>query len=196
MKNQRIIQLIGDISIPLLGYFWWNWNLYFIVLFFLLDIIFNEIFQWVKTKKIVETQKIKIDSKAYFSIFLLITVIVCAHLFFLSYQPTIKFKQEIINFLSYKDLGIAQGYLLVPLLVLVNYQKYKLEFLMPQLQHKLNLKVLWKNNITNLLQIGTWFVFLLGLTKAIDLSVLSVLIIGIAGPALYQFIFILKTQSK
>lgn len=196
MKNQRFIQLIGDIAIPLLGYFWWNWNLYFIVLFFLLDLVFNEIFQWVKAKKIEEAQKIKMDKKSFLSLFLLITVICCAHLFFLSYQPTIDFKQEVLNFLSYKDMGIAQGYILLPLLIFVNYQKYKLEFLVPNLQYKQNLIFLWKTNLSNLLLSVAWFALLIGITRVFTLSDFWVLIIGVSGPAIYQIISILKIQSK
>ena len=54
--NQKYVQSFGDALIPILGYFFWNWNLYFIVLFYLLDLIASEVFMYFKSKKILQVQ--------------------------------------------------------------------------------------------------------------------------------------------
>jgi hypothetical protein len=144
--NPKIIQLIGDAVIPLLGFFWWNWSLYFIVLFYLLDYLSNEVILNLKSKKITTFQEI--DSKiwiqkASLSFFLFLLGIVLVHLSMKMLHPQIDFYKEFIQFLSYKDMGIAQGYFLLPLIALVGFQRYKMEFLMPARFKTQTIPILW-----------------------------------------------------
>lgn len=144
--NPKIIQLIGDAVIPLLGFFWWNWSLYFIVIFYLLDYLSNEVILNLKSKKIITFQEI--DSKiwvkkASLSFLLFLLGIVLVHLSMKMMHPKIDFYKEFIQFLSYKDMGIAQGYFLIPLIALVGYQRYKMEFLMPARFKTLTIPTLW-----------------------------------------------------
>lgn len=144
--NPKFIQLLGDAVIPLMGFFWWNWSLYYIVLFYLLDYLSNEVILNLKSKKITSYQEI--DSKiwvkkASMSFLLFLIGIVLVHLSMKMLHPKIDFYKEFIQFLSYKDMGIAQGYFLLPLIALVGYQRYKMEFLMPARFKTLTITTLW-----------------------------------------------------
>ena len=45
MKKIEITSaLIGDVALPLAGFFFWDWGFYFIALFFLFDISFRSVF--------------------------------------------------------------------------------------------------------------------------------------------------------
>lgn len=149
--NPKYIQLIGDALIPLLGFFWWNWSLYFIILFYLIDYLSNEIFLHVKSKKIVSVQKVKITpwiKNGWLSTVLLIACFVLIHFAIRSIHPEIQFTKEIYKFWMYKDMGIEQGYILVPLIVLVGFQRYKLEFIAANKHNTSNLIHLWKSHLT------------------------------------------------
>ena len=50
--NPKYIQLVGDAIIPILGFFFWDWNLYFILLFYFLDMLTKEVLLHLKSNKI------------------------------------------------------------------------------------------------------------------------------------------------
>jgi cation transport ATPase len=148
--NPKIIQVAGDALIPLAGYFWWEWNMYFILLFYLLDYISSEIFLHVKSKKIQSSQKTPVEiwiKNAIISSFLLIFSVLCVHLAMLQISPGIQFTDELLRFWKYKDLGIEQGYVLIPLIFLVGFQRYKIEFVATAQFKKVHMKELWKQHI-------------------------------------------------
>ena len=148
--NPKIIQVAGDALIPLAGYFWWEWNLYYILLFYLLDYISNEIFLHVKSKKIQSTQNtppIIWIKNAIISSFLLLFSVLCVHFAMLFISPGIQFTDELLRFWKYKDLGIEQGYILVPLIFLVGFQRYKMEFVATTQFKNIPMKELWKQHI-------------------------------------------------
>lgn len=168
--NQKSIQLFADALIPLLGYFWWNWSLYFIVLFYLLDYVSNEAFLHLKAKRILEFQKEGKDTwikKGIISICLLTVSFFLIHLAMYAIEPMIDFKKEILNFWSYKDMGIEQGYILVPLIAFVGYQRYKTEFLLPKLFQKTNVKELWKPHLSAQFILIGFVAFVIGLSGII-----------------------------
>ena len=148
--HPKIIQVAGDALIPLAGYFWWEWNLYYILLFYLLDYISNEIFLHVKSKKIQSTQntppKIWIKN-AIISSFLLLFSVLCVHFAMLRISPGIQFTDELLRFWKYKDLGMEQGYILIPLIFLVGFQRYKMEFVATAQFKNVQMKELWKQHI-------------------------------------------------
>jgi hypothetical protein len=148
--NPKIIQVAGDALIPLAGYFWWEWNLYYILLFYLLDYISNEIFLHIKSKKIQTSQNtpLKIWIKnAIISSFLLIFTVLCVHFAMLHISPGIQITDELWRFWKYKDLGIEQGYILIPLIFLVGFQRYKMEFVATAQFKTVQMKELWKQHI-------------------------------------------------
>ena len=179
--NPKYIQLFGDALIPLLGFFWWNWSLYFIVLFYLLDYLSNEVFIHLKAKKILEYRKDGNSSwikKGMISFVLLVSSFVLIHLAMHAIQPSIQFLDEVKNFWSYKDMGIEQGYILLPLIGLVGYQRYKMEFLVPKAHQVTTMSQLWKTHISaHLLLIG-FVALIIGVSGLIVFSD-SVYIFGI-----------------
>ena len=44
-KTLLFIQIIGELAIPLIGFFFWNWSLYFILLFYMIENLFATYFQ-------------------------------------------------------------------------------------------------------------------------------------------------------
>ena len=57
--NQAYIQLIGDAVIPLAGALFFDWSLYFILIFYCIDLFVAEVILHVKSKKTVEFRGIR-----------------------------------------------------------------------------------------------------------------------------------------
>lgn len=147
MQQQKYIQLLADALIPLLGFFFWDWNLYFIVLFYFIDAVSALVFSHIEAFQIQGVQK-KLNNSwlivgGMTSLMLLITILL-THLILLKIIPTIQFKQELIAFWQYEDMGFPQGYLLIPLLIFAGYQRYKMEFLIPKMAERIPMKIHWK----------------------------------------------------
>ncbi len=143
----RLIQVLGEALIPLLGFYLWSWNLYFIFLFFITDELVAICAMFAKSKKIVDfqnTAKSILFNNVILGLLLFLGEVSLLHFLVYNCNQNIHFEQETVNFLSYKDMGIEQGYILLPLLILVGYQRYKMEFLVPELYKKLSLGFLWK----------------------------------------------------
>jgi hypothetical protein len=50
MKQQaKITQLIGDMAIPIIGFYLWDWSMLFILFFYILDVAISTVFTFVKT---------------------------------------------------------------------------------------------------------------------------------------------------
>lgn len=154
LKKQLYLQILSNLIIPVLGFFWWNWNIYFIILFFVLDIISSEFVHYLKVRKIKMHQKqvnqlIKVPTSTYAiisALFLILTILII-NFGMLLYQPTIDLKQEVWAFLSYTELGVPQGVVLIPLILVMAYMQFKTEFVLPKLYlHQLE-KQLWKQHI-------------------------------------------------
>ena len=147
--NVKYLQLITDAIIPLLGYFFWHWNLYFIVLFYLLDYLAYEVFSHVKARKV---SSLKQDNSTWLklgivSIVLFVLNSVLVQITMKSLVPTIDFTKEIMAFWNYKDMGIEQGYFLLPLIVIAGYQRYKMEFLMTGMFQKITIRQIFLKDI-------------------------------------------------
>lgn len=124
--------MAADAAIPLMGFFLWEWSLYFILLFYLLDLFASEIIAHLSARKIraYNGQK-KLDVKqSMISLVLFVVTLFVVHVFVAAAVPGIDFKKEAIAFWSYEDMGIAQGYVLIPLILFVAIQRYRMEFLM------------------------------------------------------------------
>lgn len=136
--NQLAIQAIGEAVIPLLGYFFFDWNLYFILLFYFIDLFATEVFLNLKVKKIVEFNRGQNINKkplllSAISFILILFLIGVSHVAIYFILPGIDFYDEFILFMNYEELGvpIPQWMLLFPLVFFGNYQQYKMFFLMP-----------------------------------------------------------------
>lgn len=146
--NPKFIQAVADAAIPLLGYFFWEWNLYFILLFYILDLVASEIIAHLSTRKIREYlgQQGTDIQRPILSFFLLLVVGLLLHVFASIAVPGIDFKKEALAFWFYEDMGIPQGYVFVPLLVFVAIQRYRMEFLMRGKFRRTSLSEFWKQH--------------------------------------------------
>lgn len=151
------VKVFGDALLPLLGYFLWDWSIYFILLFYILDAIVGEVLVHLKTRKIKSySEKVVVSSwiqQAVFSALLLIIGLVGMHLSMIVIEPTIDFWKEIYLFLSYEEMGIAQGYVLLPLIVFMGYAQYRNEFLFPRKFQTVTFQNLWRTQIVSRLAI-------------------------------------------
>lgn len=154
--NLRLIQVLSDALIPVLGYLFWDWDLFFILLYYLLDLLISEIFMCFKSRSISSIRGLRIrETLAYFIVGMIIvsSILLLLRIFMLNLHPEINLIAETVEFWRYKDLGIEQGYILLPLLILVGYQRYKTEFIKSELHKKTSLKELWVLHYRELLRL-------------------------------------------
>lgn len=154
--NLRLIQVLSDALIPVLGYLFWDWDLFFILLYYLLDLLISEIFMCFKSRSISLIRGLRIrETLAYFIVGMIIvsSILLLLRIFMLNLHPEINLIAETVEFWRYKDLGIEQGYILLPLLILVGYQRYKTEFIKSELHKKTSLKELWVLHYRELLRL-------------------------------------------
>jgi len=116
LKRIEIIgALFGDAALPLLGFLFWDWGFYFIVLFFVFDILIRSFFLMKRVKNL---PSMNINHRfALVGISMTLLELSLLHLLvFLTLTP-IGFFEELWAFLSYEEMGIAQGVVLIPLLI-------------------------------------------------------------------------------
>jgi len=133
-ERLKIIQIVLEAAIPLMGFFFWHWTLYFILLFYLLDLIADHVFKQLAGFRITKEgtdNAIAGIRTGTLGFLLLLTIIFLVHLGMYAIDPQINFIKEIVAFWNYEDMGMKQGYFLLPLVLMASYQQYKMEFLMP-----------------------------------------------------------------
>ena len=151
-KKLQYIQLALEASIPLMGYFLWEWSLYFILLFYFLDLFSSELIMHLKGRQIFNYNRIAINKKQWaqggvLSALVLALSVITIHVTMLQIHPEMIFLNEIVDFWQYEEMGIQQGYLFVPLVLLMSWQQYKLEFIMPARYRTTTMKNLWRPHI-------------------------------------------------
>lgn len=140
------IQLIGDLAIPLLGFLVWEWSLFFIFAFYVLDYLVSFGVLFAKHRKIKSYRN---DKQSHLkpmlrSVFIAVIVLVIGFQFFRFFDST-SISQELISFLSYEELGIPQGAILIPLLVLGGYQQFTTFFVKTGVFRVVTMEQLWNN---------------------------------------------------
>lgn len=151
INNRVVFQLVLEAAIPLAGFFLWNWSLYFIVLFYILDLFSREIVTHFKAKRRlkhnpVESKKTWVTQGAL-SLILLGFSLVLIHFFFFLYQPEMNQIMEAKEFWMYEDLGIKQGYFLLPLVALTAFAQYRQEFIFTARYKTVQLKQIWSEHL-------------------------------------------------
>lgn len=156
--KQAYIQLIGDAIIPLSGALFFDWSLYFILLFYCLDLLASEVIIHLKSKKTVEFRGM--TTKRWFlnglkSAGLLLLVITLMHVGVFFIQEGIDFTRDFREFIMYEELGVQQGYILIPLVAFSAYQLYRMTFLMPARYRTITMEEIWNPHFVSLfLMIG------------------------------------------
>lgn len=136
MNRLRLINAISEVIIPLLGIFFFEWGIYFILLFYFIDLVATEVFLYIKVNKIIQFQKINFPFQTRYgrllmNTFLMLCVILIAHIAVFYIVPEIDFFAQIHAFIHYEEAGIPipQGYILLPFVILGNFQQYKTMFI-------------------------------------------------------------------
>ncbi len=138
LRQSALFQTVLEAALPLAGYFYWHWDTSFILLFYLLDWILFLAINSVKAKKrfafsqLASERKQAIRTLLLGTAFLIITCFVVL-LTMQLLQPTFNFSERVVAFLRYNDMGIEQGYVLLPLLLLNGISVYKQQFIRPEL---------------------------------------------------------------
>lgn len=149
MKQQQLkfIQAGSDLIIPLLGYFIWNWSLFFIVLFLLLDFVVFAIISFLKDQKVQ-----RFNSHSYHFPFqqlgitlgLFLITLAVMNQGFIWHTSGFKITKATLDFLATKEMGIPQGILLLPLIALGSYMQFKTQFILSKAYEKTSTKTIWK----------------------------------------------------
>lgn len=192
-QRQLYLQLFASLFIPVLGFWVWNWSLYFILLFYVLDILSSEIVMHLKAKKIRSMAKegaIKIPSATYafVSALFLILIIVELNTGIVLLHPEINLQKEVWDFLTYKELGISQGFVLVPLVAMMAYTSYKTEFLLPKIYLRQNEKAAWKQHLKDRFLLLSFSVILTLPAVAFQFSEAVILIIILVITTGYNYL--------
>jgi len=127
--------------------------------------------------------------KGVISSVLLIFSIVLIHFSMFFIVPEIKFYQEFLAFLNYEEMGIKQGYILIPLVVLLSYQQYKMTFLMRAKFRTTEMTQLWKTHIQAIIAIIAFGGLCLGIAQLILLPELVYVLGIILFSSLYRLRF-------
>jgi hypothetical protein len=133
-QTATILQFLGELAIPLLGYFLWDWSLLFILLFYLIENLFYSFFR-IETIREIKKLVLKKDQPrnakiVIHSLLLWLFECVLVHVFILVIQPNQSIFNEWIHFFMYEDLGVPQGIVLLPLLYFASRMKMKQDVLL------------------------------------------------------------------
>ena len=124
-KVELISALLGDVALPLAGFLFWDWGFYFIALFFLFDLLFRTLFLKKRLTPLVKLQK---RNRVLFKGFLFAFLeVVLVHCIVIGTFSQIDIGASFIEFLTYEDMGIAQGIFLLPLLLFNELMKIRNE---------------------------------------------------------------------
>ena len=135
LQRQRQIQAVGELFIPLLGFFVFEWGLYFILLFYVIDLLATEFFIQLKLQKSAQFNGYNLTFFQRFKTILLVLLILALmHIAVYVMYPEINFYSEMHDFFMYEEAGIPipQGYLLLPLVAFGNFQHYRMFFSRPK----------------------------------------------------------------
>ena len=160
-RQEKIAALIGDILIPILGFFLWHWSIYFICLFFLLDQLSREVSHLFRMRYL--KSRFQIRPRSYLlNILIFIGFVAMVHVYNYMLHPTIDFTREMTAFFWYKDTGIPQGFILFPLVIFSERMRFKMN--MKQFSDEMHVQS-WQNHAIQLLSYFVLFLMLsLGLT--------------------------------
>lgn len=190
-KKAKYIQLVGDALIPLLGFIFWHWGLFFIVLFYCLDIVVKECVLHLKSAKTNQFQQSKATRNWFISGSLSLLFLVISGFVLLAIMPLIDSNFHLVGqlkaFWSYKDMGIEQGYVLLPLVIFAGYTQYKMEFLHVRLYEHISIQQIWKHHLQAELIILAVLAIALALSQFIILPESPMVLLIILGSSGFQF---------
>jgi hypothetical protein len=191
LKRIEIIgALFGDAALPLLGFLFWDWGFYFIVLFFVFDNVIRSIFL---NKRVKNLPSMNVNRRfALKGISITFLELCLLHLLvFLTLAP-IEFFQEIWAFLSYEELGIAQGVLLIPLLVFNELFRIRNE-MKAKVPQNVRFEILKSSQYFQFGRLILWCIFILG-ASFLDIKE-SVLVVVLIATLCVQPFYVFRNIS-
>lgn len=118
----------------------------------------------------------------------LMMVVFLGYSFFLNSLQQTVFSNEILAFLSYKDLGFSQGYILLPFVFIAAWMNYKTEFQQGKRFAKIGLNALKAEYLKDNFAAIILLFFLVGLSWLGVSNQIVLLIIGLFFYSLYKLI--------
>ncbi|MEJ6589113.1 MAG: hypothetical protein QNL43_04855 [Crocinitomicaceae bacterium] len=184
MKKIEITSaLIGDVALPLAGFFFWDWGFYFIALFFLFDISFRSIFL---NKRVKLLPSMVFENRFVLKgVLLTVFEILALHILVILSISSIDFVSEFWSFLTYQEIGVAQGVVLLPLLILNEFMRIRNEQKMKVPQH-VRFDIMINSQKIQLFRVLLWCLFM-GLTMLIPFHETALVLIFIATLSIQPF---------
>ncbi len=122
-KAQLISEILGDFLLPLLGFLFWDWDLYFILLFIIFDLSIRLIFTFFRP----ESRKIALLLRP---VLFYLTFLIISHFYIVLTEPTWRFATAFSAFFWYEDFFIPQGFILIPLLIYTERSRQRMELML------------------------------------------------------------------
>lgn len=192
-KNALIVQTLLEALLPVAGYLFWNWDTSFILQFFLLDwLLFYGLTLAKGAKRSAyhssENEKRVFIKNAVLGALLLLATIFLVWTLLPRLQQPFSWTERIWAFLSYQDLGLPQGVLLIPLILLNGILVYRSQFLRFRLFERLTMQQI-TGGLTKqgLILLGAAGIFL-GFSFFTVYPPEAVLFATIAGTMAYRFL--------
>ena len=190
----KIIQVLTEAALPILGFLFWKWSFYYILLFYLLDFVAASILTIFKIKKInsfqleskKEIENFKIINWV-FPVIVNIGILFCVYFLLLNLNPTFDIYKETVNFVMLEDMGMAQGIFLIPLVFYASYLNYKMQFLMPKKYQFLTVKNLYKHYFKGILVALTGFLLAFLISFFVSIPEIICVISLVLSFAIYSF---------
>lgn len=174
-KRMQIIQLLLEAGIPILGMLFWKWNLAFILFYYVFDWLASTLLTGAKIKKCIDYLGGGVFRSNWYvfacvAIALILPSILFANYFLHNLSSDFKFLNEFKRFFFYKDMGIEQGYLLLPLVLLNAWTQYRMQFLITQAHTRTNELVIVKKYLlqNGLILVGILLCF--GISAVVQLN--------------------------
>ena len=163
----------------------------------------KEVLLHLKAKKIVayqegtESPTVQNEKKVWMkwgiiSLILLIFSIFLIQISMPFIQDQFNAKNEIIRFWSYKEMGIEQGYIFVPLIIFMGYTQFKMEFLVPAVFTRMNNSQLWQPHLKAMLILVAFTALTFGLVHFIKIPEVIFVISIVLISSLYQILHLKK----
>ncbi len=127
---EKYSSLLGEILFPLIGFLFFDWGFYFILLFILFDRCAKLLFLNARLKR-SSIQKTTVSQIRLVSFLLFFAECAAVHIGCTFLLPDFDILREFSVFWTYEEMGIQQGYLLVPALFLAEWMSTKRDFNMP-----------------------------------------------------------------
>ncbi|HRP52964.1 MAG TPA: hypothetical protein PLI97_05595 [Fluviicola sp.] len=134
-KKLVLFQIIIETLIPLLGFFYWNWNASFILLFYLVDWLLFAVLTQLKVRKCQfyfqqsSQEKNQLLTKRILGFLGIPLTVILVFFTLKNIHPNYDWLEQTWNFLTFEDMGLPNAALLLPLLVLNGVLDFKQKFI-------------------------------------------------------------------